>query len=170
MRRLKAAADRVASIIAFISRATGAVAAVAIFTMAVFTTFEVVMRYAFNRGTVWVTETTGYLLILTTLFASVYTLYLRGHINIVLIFKRFSARTQTILTVATGILSVLFVAALVWQGWVMTAEAYEQGGRHIGDMFVPQWVTFQLIPLGGILLGLELLRQLYENLTLLEEK
>ena len=141
-----------------------------LFTMAVFTTFEVVMRYFFNKPTVWVTETTGYLLIMTTVFASVYTLYWRGHINIVLVFKHLSSRTQIILGIATGALAVMFVAALVWQGWIMTADAYQQGGKHIGDMFVPQWVTFQLIPLGGVLLGLELLRQLYENLTLLGGK
>lgn len=133
--------------------------------MAVITTYEVVMRYFLNRPTLWVTETSGYLLIMATMFGAVYTLYWRGHINIVLLYGRFPPRTQAALAVATGVLSVLFVAALAWQGWEMTIEAYQKGGKHIGDMFVPRWFTFQLIPLGAFLLGLELLRQLYENLV-----
>lgn len=133
--------------------------------MAVITSYEVVMRYFLNRPTIWVTETSGYLLIMATMFGAVYTLYWRGHINIVLIYKRFSPRTQTMLALATGVLAVLFVAALVWEGWEMTIDAYRKGGWHIGDMFVPRWVTFQIIPLGGALLGLEMLRQLYENLV-----
>ncbi len=145
-------------------------AAATIFTMALITSWEVVMRYFLNRPTIWVTETSGYLLILATMFGAVYTLYWRGHINIVLIYRRFPPRTQSALAVATGVLMLLFVATLVWQGWDMTATAYRQGGKHIGDMFVPQWVTFQIIPLGGVLLGLELLRQLYENLMSLGKR
>lgn len=133
--------------------------------MAVITTYEVLMRYFLNRPTVWVTESSGYLLILATMFGAVYTLYWRGHINITLLYRRFTPRTQTILTTCTMTLTVLFVAALVWQGWDMTATAYKQGGKHIGDLYMPQWITFQLIPIGGFLLGLELLRQIYENLT-----
>ncbi|MEK7847695.1 MAG: TRAP transporter small permease, partial [Chloroflexota bacterium] len=100
-----------------------------------------------------------------TMFGAVYTLYHGGHINIVLIYRRFPARAQTVLSVATGALAVLFVAALVWQGWGMAATAYKQGGKHIGDMYMPQWITYQLVPIGGFLLGLELLRQLYHNLA-----
>jgi TRAP-type C4-dicarboxylate transport system permease small subunit len=158
-------ADGGAAIVALISRATGVVAAATIFIIAVITSYEVLMRYFLNRPTVWVTETSGYLLIVATVFGAVYTLYWRGHINIVLLYRRFPPRVQAILAVATSVLALLFVAALVWQGWEMTIEAYQKGGTHIGDMFVPQWVTFQLIPVGGALLGLELLRQLYENLV-----
>lgn len=123
------------------------------------------MRYFLNRPTVWATETSGYLLVMATMFGAVYTLYHGGHINIVLLYRRFSPRAQTVLSVATGALAVLFVAALVWKGMDMTVTAYKQGGKHIGDMFVPQWITYQLVPIGGFLLGLELLRQLYQNLA-----
>lgn len=141
------------------------VAAASLFAMAVMTTYDVVMRYFLNRPTVWATETSGYLLVLATMFGAVYTLYHGGHINIVLLYRRFSPRAQTGLSVATGALAVLFVAALVWKGTDMTVTAYKQGGKHIGDMYVPQWLTYQLIPIGGFLLGLELLRQLYQNLA-----
>lgn len=165
MRGVKAVTDRAASVIALLSRACGVVAAASLFFMAVSTTYDVVMRYFLNRATVWATETSGYLLVLATMFGAVYTLYHGGHINIVLLYRRFSPRTQTLLAAGTGFLAVLFVAALVWKGTDMTVTAYRQGGKHIGDMYVPQWLTYQLIPIGGFLLGLELLRQLYQNLV-----
>jgi len=160
---LRRAIDCAAQVISMLSRVSGALAAAAIMTMALMTAYDVVMRYVVNSPTTWATETSGYLLIFTAMFGAVYAMHEGGHIAVTLVFGRLSRRRQTALSLVSGALMVVYLAVLFWNGLDMTLTAFRQGGGHIGDMNMPQWLTYQIIPVGGALFGLEVLRQLYVN-------
>ena len=161
---LTRAFDRAAQAISMLSRVSGALAAAAIMTMALMTAYDVVMRYVVNSPTTWATETSGYLLIFTAMFGAVYAMHEGGHIALVLVYGRLSRPAQIVLSIVAALMMLAYLAILTWNGLDMALTALQQGGGHIGDMNMPQWMTYQIIPIGGALFGLEALRQFYGNI------
>ena len=80
-------------------------------------TYEVFMRYLFERPTIWASETTQHLFIAYSMVGGGYVLILRRHVNVNLLYERLTRRTQAILDLCTSPLFFVFVGVLSWQGW-----------------------------------------------------
>lgn len=158
------ALDAIGAVVSTLSRVCGALAAAAIMAMALMTAYDVLMRYVFNSPTSWATELSGYLLIFTAMFGAVYTMHEGGHIALVLVYGRLSRPVQIVVSIVAALMMLTYLAILTWNGLDMALTAFRQGGGHIGDMNMPQWMTYQIIPIGGALFGLEALRQFYGNI------
>src|SRR4030043_53496 len=62
-----------------------------------FITFEVVMRYVFRSPTIWVHETSEYLLVILAMLGGGYTFLHKGHVSVDIIYSRLSVRRRAIL-------------------------------------------------------------------------
>lgn len=87
------------------------------------TLLEIVMRYGFNRPTIWVHETSEHLFALSFLLGGAYTLSQGGHVRVDLIYGRLSAKRKAILELFTSVFFFLFVGLLFWKGGEMAWES-----------------------------------------------
>lgn len=77
--------------------------------------YEVMMRYAFNRPTIWVHETGLYLFGTMFILGGGYTLYHKGMVNMDVLYIRFSARGKAIFDVCTFVFAFIFCVGLLWK-------------------------------------------------------
>ena len=129
--------------------------------------FEVIMRYLFNRPTNWGHES------MTLLFAILYiTLggfchYYRAHVRVDIFYASRSLRTQAILDLFTSIFFFIYVIPLTYTSWLFywSSQTMEGGGTifgitALGEMSFTDWgpplycVKF-MMPLAGVLLFLQ---------------
>ncbi|MBA7475518.1 hypothetical protein ES707_10889 [subsurface metagenome] len=78
--------------------------------------YEVVMRYFFNRPTIWVWEINGFLLCIFIALGGGYTLLVRGHVRVDIVYDFFSTRVKAIMDLITSFFIFLFLGILLWQG------------------------------------------------------
>jgi TRAP-type mannitol/chloroaromatic compound transport system permease small subunit len=87
------------------------------------TLLEVVLRYGFNRPTMWVHETSQQIFAIAFLLGSAYTLQEGGHVRVDILYRRLSTRGRAILEIVTSILYFLFNGILLWKGGEMAYES-----------------------------------------------
>jgi TRAP-type C4-dicarboxylate transport system permease small subunit len=92
--------------------------------------FEVVMRYAFDRPTIWVHETTIFLCAICFVFGGLHSVSRDGHIRVVLLYDYVSEKTRrrldvviyTICGLATGMFSYALWPTVVKSFWAPSGE------------------------------------------------
>jgi len=83
------------------------------------------MRYFFNRPTIWVWEMNGFLLCVFVALGGGYTLLVRGHVRVDIVYDYLSTRSKAIMDLLTSFFIFLFLGILLWQ-------ATEQGATFLG--------------------------------------
>ena len=79
--------------------------------------YEIVMRYAFARPTIWVHETTTFLCGIGFIFGGLYAVSTDKHIRVVLLYDRVrggARRTLDVALSAIGLVTMLFFAFAAW--------------------------------------------------------
>ncbi|WP_025772202.1 TRAP transporter small permease subunit [Thioalkalivibrio sp. HK1] len=92
--------------------------------------FEVVMRYVFDRPTIWVHETTIFICAICFVFGGLHCVSRNGHIRVVLLYDHVSADVRrrldiaiyTICGFATGMFSYSIWPTVVKSFWAPTGE------------------------------------------------
>jgi TRAP-type C4-dicarboxylate transport system permease small subunit len=92
--------------------------------------YEVVMRYIFQKPTLWVNEMSLWTAGAVYLLAGLYVMQQRGHIRIFILYDMVSRNSQRAFDTISTALIVLFAAAVIWGGY---NEAYAKMMR---------WETF----------------------------
>lgn len=79
--------------------------------------FEVVMRYFFQKPTLWVNEMSLWLGGMVYLFAGLYVMQQRGHIRITLLYDAVPRWMQRVFDIASTLFICVFAAAVVYGGF-----------------------------------------------------
>lgn len=79
-------------------------------------TYEVTMRYAFNRPTNWAWEINASLLCVACAMGAGYALLKGTHVRVDVVYNLFSMRAKAILDSATSVFAIGFLGVLIWQG------------------------------------------------------
>jgi TRAP-type mannitol/chloroaromatic compound transport system permease small subunit len=87
------------------------------------TLLEVVLRYGFNRPTIWVHETTQQIFAMAFLLGGAYTLREGGHVRVDIVSRRLSKKGRAVLELITYIFYFLFNVVLLWKGGEMAYES-----------------------------------------------
>jgi TRAP-type C4-dicarboxylate transport system permease small subunit len=128
--------------------------------MMLLTSAEVVGRAVWSRPIPGSMELSSYMLAIFILLGIAYTHQVRGHVRVTMLVSRLPDKWAIVLDVITTLLSLFIIAVMTWQGWVVGIEE-----RTVSDMLrVPQFPFRLLVSLGGLLLFLELLLDLWDNL------
>ena len=135
--------------------------------MMVTITYDVIMRYAFKMPTKWSFEFNEYFLLAVVFLAGAWTLPAGGHVNVDLLYRRFSQRGQAILELITCSLAIIFLALYTWQGIRFTLDAFVQGTKSAEYMAVLQWPIRSFMVIGAILLCLEFIFRLSHYIGIL---
>ncbi|OGQ12925.1 MAG: C4-dicarboxylate ABC transporter substrate-binding protein [Deltaproteobacteria bacterium RBG_19FT_COMBO_46_12] len=123
------------------------------------TTFDVIGR-KFFKPIPGAFEISEYILAIFILLGAAYTQQVKGHVGIGFITSRFSPRLQGICEIMTTLLGLFIIAIVIWQGWL---EGIRE--RTVSDMLrIPQYPFRLLVAVGGFLLWLELLIDLFNSI------
>jgi TRAP-type C4-dicarboxylate transport system permease small subunit len=92
--------------------------------------YEVVMRYVFQKPTLWVNEMSLWTAGMVYLLAGVYVMQQRGHIRIFILYDMVPRNVQRLFDLLSTLFICLFSAAIVWGAW---GEAWDK---------LMRWETF----------------------------
>ena len=79
-------------------------------------TYEVIMRYVFNRPTNWAWEVNSSLLCVACAMGAGYALLKGTHVKVDVIYNFLPMRVKAILDSATSVFAIAFLGVLIWQG------------------------------------------------------
>jgi TRAP-type C4-dicarboxylate transport system permease small subunit len=118
---------------------------------------DVMLRGFFNKPIPGTFELSQYILAVVILLGAAYTQQVKGHVGVNFITARLSRRSRAICEIVTTLLSLFIIAVLFWQGWV---EGINE--KAVSDQLrIPQYPFRVLVAVGGFLLWLELLIDLF---------
>ena len=116
---------------------------------------EIIARYVFNAPTAWAPEVVPLLCGIYCAMGGAYTMLIRGHVNVDIVYERASPKTQTILNIITFPVGLLFFAALLY-GSVRFAlapiEVFETSGT---TAQTPVWIAKSILPIGTFFMALQ---------------
>ena len=118
---------------------------------------DVMLRGFFNKPIPGTFEISQYMLAVFILLGAAYTQQVKGHVGVDFVTSRLSPRLRTICEIITTLLSLFIIAIVVWQGWV---EGIAE--KAVSDQLrIPQYPFKVLVAVGGFLLWLELLIDIF---------
>ncbi|MCP4578801.1 MAG: TRAP transporter small permease subunit [Deltaproteobacteria bacterium] len=88
--------------------------------------YEVIMRYVFRAPTIWAWDINVQLFALIVFFGGGYTLLQKGHVNIDILYNRFSPRKKAVFDLITCPVFFLFFGILLWKIGAMTLDSIEE--------------------------------------------
>ncbi|MGR3731687.1 MAG: TRAP transporter small permease subunit, partial [Limimaricola soesokkakensis] len=84
---------------------------------------EVVLRYFFNRPTIWAHETTVFLSGVAFVYGGLYCTARDSHIRVVLIYDQLGPKLRRAFDVVISIICGLSAAIFTWAAWIMVSRA-----------------------------------------------
>jgi TRAP-type mannitol/chloroaromatic compound transport system permease small subunit len=135
--------------------------------MMFFVTFEVVMRYFFNKPTTWTFELNQSLLCIYVALAGGYTLLHQGHVNVEIVSQRFGTRTRATVNIFTSFLFFGFIFLLLLKTLEMAMDSVKLGERSESLIGFPLYPAKISIVIGVILVLLQGLAGFARNIVTL---
>jgi TRAP-type C4-dicarboxylate transport system permease small subunit len=140
-------------------------AGILMMTMMIVVCIDVVLRYFFNSPTPWAMEYACYSMLYIPFLVAGWTLKKEGHVKIEIITDRVSPATQALMTSITSLVAAAIFIILAWYGTKLTIEYY-QTSYIVNTVLRPlKYIILLIVPLGSILLVLQLLRRSHLSLV-----
>jgi TRAP-type mannitol/chloroaromatic compound transport system permease small subunit len=116
---------------------------------------EVILRYAFDRPTIWAWDISMMLMALTVVLPGGYLLLKDSHINMDIIVRRLSPKTRAIIDLATSVLFFFVIGLLVWKGGEGAWDSL-LSREHLSTVFAPPIYPLKMVwPVAAFLLLLQ---------------
>jgi len=126
--------------------------------------YEVIARYFFNAPTIWSMESNQYLFCAMSILAGGYCLLKDGHVRVDILYQNFSPKRKAIVEWCTYPFIIIFCGLLVWSGGQETWDSFVGGRVSDTVLAVPLWPIWLTVPLGGLLLALQVVVRLIGRL------
>ncbi len=146
-----------------IARATATVAGFATLAIVLLISFDVLMRYFFDRPQLFVDEVASFLEVLVIFGGLAYTFRVGGHVRVDLLTARLSAPARAWLRLVTLGIGLGFLGVVMWTTAQSGITAY-RFGRVSAVMLYPIWVPMLVIPAGVALMAVAMLATLGRQL------
>ncbi len=161
---MKKAADRAWAIYDRILDVFLVFATVLVIFDTVIVSVDILMRSAF--GTTWkgFFEITEYSLLWMAFLGAAWLMRINGHVRVDLILTRLKPRPQTIINIVSSIICMIVFAIIVWYSVKITLHDYRVGFVLPSLLTPPKWPVEIIIPIGSLLLLIQLSRNFYEHL------
>lgn len=129
--------------------------------------FDVAMRYAVGRPTIWTSELTQLVFGFYAVIGGGWLLTERAHVNVDIFYGRFPVRKKALVDVCTSFLFFLFIGVLIWQGSSMAWESAMklETSQSIWNPYV--WPIKLAIPVAGVLVLLQGIVRLASDIRVL---
>jgi TRAP-type C4-dicarboxylate transport system permease small subunit len=134
----------------------GLLAGFATLAIVLLVTYDVTMRYFFDRPQLFVDEVASFLQVLLIFAGAAYTFRVGGHVRVDLLTGHVRPSLRAWLRVVTLVLGVVLLAVVIWVTTQSAVTAYRYG-RVSAVMLYPLWFPMAFIPAGLALMGLAML-------------
>ena len=139
--------------IARASKAAALASGFATLALAVLISFDVLMRYFFNRPQLIVDEVGPFLLLLVVFGAAAQTFRVGGHVRVDLVTAYLPRPVRAWLRAVNLAIGIVFLAVVIWVTTQSALTAFRYG-RVSAVLLYPLWVFMLLIPAGLLLMVL----------------
>jgi len=126
---------------------------------------EVIMRYFFNAPTLWAYEISLFMYGSYIALAGGYTLLVKGHVNVDIIWGRLPLRWRSIVDVVTAALFFLFVGVLFKESLEATMESWAVMEHTMTHWSPPYYPLRTSLPVACLLLLLQGLAKFIRDLN-----
>jgi TRAP-type C4-dicarboxylate transport system permease small subunit len=109
-------------------------------------------------------EIMEYTIIWMTFLGTTWLLRRNGHIRMDAVVSRLNPRHQAITGMGASIVTLILMAVIVWYSANLTLNDYQTGFGIAKILNPPKWPVEMIIPIGSILLFVQLCRNTYGNL------
>lgn len=116
---------------------------------------DVIMRYVVGSAAIWTAELAQLVFGVYAVIAGGYLLAERAHVNVDILYGKFSTTQKARVDLATSFLFLAFMCVLVWQASDMAWESAEKFERSSSIWNPPVWPVKMFIPIAGVLLLLQ---------------
>jgi C4-dicarboxylate transporter, DctQ subunit len=142
-----------AGVIGRASKAAALLSGLATLALAALISFDVLMRYFFNRPQLIVDEVGPFLLLLVIFGAAAQTFRMGGHVRVDLVTAHLRPAARAWLRLINLAIGIVFLGVVIWVTTqsALTALRY---GRVSAVLLYPLWVPMLLIPAGLLLMAL----------------
>lgn len=127
---------------------------------------EVIFRYFLRSPTAWTGELSQLLFGSYALLGGGYLLISNGHVNVDLVYARWSPRTRAVVDIFTSLLFFLFAVVLLWQGSSLAFDSVSNWERSHSAWNPPVWPVKLIIPIAAALLLLQGLVKLVDDILI----
>jgi TRAP-type mannitol/chloroaromatic compound transport system permease small subunit len=128
---------------------------------------EVILRYFFNSPTVWANELSQMLFGAYAILGGGYILLTGGHVNVDIVYSRFSVKTRAALDIFTSILFFLFCGMLLVYGGSLAWDSLSRFEHSQSAWNPPLYPAKLMIPLAAALLILQGITKLIRDFLIL---
>lgn len=116
---------------------------------------DVIMRYVVGSAEIWTAEFAQLIFGVYAVICGGYLLVERAHVNVDILYGRFSRVSKAKVDLATSFLFFLFLGVLIWQSADMAWESAEKFERSNSIWNPHIWPVKLAIPIAGVLLLLQ---------------
>jgi len=116
---------------------------------------ETAMRYIFSRPSIWTGDICYLIAGIYFLLGGAYVMREHGHVNMNVIYDRFSLRTRAIVDLFTASLFFLFCYAILWYGLSIALRSLIIQETTPPPASLPLYPTKIALPVGVFLLGIQ---------------
>ena len=107
---------------------------------------NVVARYALDSSLSWASELTIYLFLWSTFFGAAYCFKKDAHIAVDVFLVKTPPKVKKFLTLATLIISVVYVGAIAYFGYQYILLYIDLGEMSV-DLDIPLWIPYAVVPI-----------------------
>jgi len=136
--------------------------------MMLLTCADVVGR-AFGHPIFGSVEIVGFMATLAVVMAMPYTHQVQGHIGVEILVRLFSEKTQTLIDICTGIISLILFAIVTWR-MTLYAQTMKKSGEVSMNLEFPEHVIISVTALCVLTFTLIILRDIIDNIRKLKSK
>lgn len=130
-----------------ISRYSNYLASFLLIVMTFILGYEVIARRFFDSPTIWVYPLTGFVFMWFPLLASAYVFKQDAHVRCDIFLPLLSDDTRQLMTIATDIVSLIFVVVLLYSGTLKVIGQYRFEETVMGLISYPKWILYASIPI-----------------------
>jgi len=131
---------------------------------------EVILRYFFNSPTVWANELAQMLFGTYAILGGGYILLTGSHVNVDIVYSRFSAKTRASIDIVTSLLFFLFCGMLLIYGGSLAWDSLSRFEHSQSAWNPPLYPAKLMIPLAAALLILQGITKLIRDFLILLER
>ncbi|MGQ9695911.1 MAG: TRAP transporter small permease subunit [Thermodesulfobacteriota bacterium] len=129
--------------------------------------YEICSRYLFNRPTIWAHEISLMIYGPYVILLGGFVLKRGGHVNVEILYGRFSPRRRAFIDLFTWLLFFFFCGLILIKGWEMAWYSFKVRETEPTSFAPPVYPLKMMIPLGALLLFLQGLVKFLKDLILI---
>lgn len=143
---------------------TGWMSALCLVVAAFIITEAVIVRKIFGVSTIWQTEASVFLLILTVFVGAPFVQKNEHHLNVDLLIINLSPKTREMTLIVVSIISCILAGVLAVYAWPMWWESVVNNEHSESLWSPPLWIPYLFLPLGMTLLFLQYIVQIHKKI------